>query len=136
VVERLRGTVLPANACPWLVFGSRNVAVPSGVKAAVRLGRGPQPSNDHGPISRQLEPYRERPIVAENIRASTSALLGGLENLLPVADVNPLPELESDLPKLRHLLEAEFLMERHTRLVRQSDAADRDVHAPRLQYGK
>jgi hypothetical protein len=136
VVERLRGTVLPANACPWLVFRSRNVAVPSGVKTAVRPGRGPQPSNDDGPVSRQLEPYRERSIVAENIGASTSALVGGLENLLPVADVNPLPEFESDLPKLRHLLESELLMERDTRLVRQSDPADCDVHSARLQYGK
>ena len=55
------------------------------------------------------------------------------ENELPVADVDPAIELESDFVEVRDFPEAKLLMQTHTRCIRQRDSTDHDVNAMRSQ---
>lgn len=79
------------------------------------------------------------------LHALTLEKLGGLffirgpisklpsQHQLPIGDVNPSIVLEAYLAKRCDPLEAELFMQSHTRVIRKSRSADRNVHPSRSE---
>src|SRR5262245_5474973 len=80
------------------------------------------------PVTRQM-----RPLMSVMLRRSLGPL--GSKNQLPVADVDPMAELESDFAEVSVLAEAEPLVQRDARGIRQRDAAGDVVDVPFSQQG-
>src|SRR5262245_57915050 len=81
------------------------------------------------PVTRQM-----RPLMSVMLRRSLGPL--GSKNQLPVADVDPAAELESDFAEVSVLAEAEPLVQRDARGIRQRDAAGDVVDVLLSQRGE
>ena len=69
-------------------------------------------------------------------RRARAPTVAHLQQLFPISDIDPFPELESHFGEMRHFVESAFFVQRDACFVRQGDAADRHVQPVRFQRGQ